>query len=445
MTKSNAVGAADATSGATYRNPQKLHVVRWWTLLVSAGVFTWLLMMSIPAWGQEDEGQSVADAARAARAKQASPTSGSSAAQTKGAPVTAAQVVAWGVAGMSAGDIASNAKARGIAFAADDAHMNALKQAAIDSEILAALQSAAAHSETAGGGEVPQGLVVASQKFHGGDYRGAAQAVEPLTQQNASAEVYAAQGNLEFLLKDLNAAKLAYQKAVEADPSFAYAHVKLAGVCYRLEEKSLMVSEAKKALQLQPGNAEARKYVALSFAMEGHGGSGGASGASSEAAGGSGDLEDLGDLREAAHKISQEAKDWNNKGNEYSNSGNYSNAEEAYRKAIQIEPNAAVLHYNLGGMYGNWPGHTDQAIAEYREAVKLAPRNMAVRQNLGHTLCSSGHWAEAVDEFQQMLRMDPEWNMARPCLANSLNHLGRRAEAEQVEKDYQKYGGDDAE
>jgi pentatricopeptide repeat protein len=440
MTESNAV----RVFGPASRDPKKNQVLRLWTMLRGACMCLLLLMACAPVWGQDDEGQSVAEAARAARARQAAPTSGSSTAQMKGAPVTATQIVAWGVAGMSAGDIASSVKARGTAFAADDGHVSVLKQAGVDAEILAVLASAAAHPEIASGGEIPAGLVTASQAFHSGDYQGATKALEPLAPQNASAEVYAAQGNLEFLLKDLDAAKAAYQKAVQADPSFAYAHVKLAGLCYRLEEKSQMVSEAKKALQLQPGNAEARKYVALSFAMEGHGGSGGESGASAEAAGG-GALEDVDDLREAAHNINQEAKDWNNKGNEYSSSGNYSNAEEAYRKAIQIEPNAAVLHYNLGGMYGHWPGHTDQAIAEYREAVKLAPRNMAVRQNLGHTLCESGHWNEAIDVFQQMLHMDPEWNMARPCLINSLNHLGRTAEAQQVAKDYQKYGGDDAE
>jgi len=101
-----------------------------------------------------------------------------------------------------------------------------------------------------------------------------------------------------------------------------------------------------------------------------------------------------------------------------------------------------MYYYNLGNLYTKWR-HPQQALAALNQAKALAPRNMAVRQNLGYTMCQFNLFSDAVSEFREMLDMDPHWNMARPCLIKALDSLGRRTEADQVERDYKLYKSSD--
>ena len=101
-----------------------------------------------------------------------------------------------------------------------------------------------------------------------------------------------------------------------------------------------------------------------------------------------------------------------------------------------------MYYYNLGNLYTKWR-HPQQALAALNKAKALAPRNMAVRQNLGYTMCQFNLFSDAVTEFREMLDMDPHWNMARPCLIKALDSLGRKTEADQVERDYKLYKSSD--
>jgi tetratricopeptide (TPR) repeat protein len=258
--------------------------------------------------------------------------------------------------------------------------------------------------------------------------------MESLIRQNQDANLYAALGNLNFISGDFASAKIAFVRSAELDPSFAYAHVRLAQIYYRLEQGSQVAEEAKQALRLQPTNAEAHKYLALSstIQMQDSGGS---------AAGGD-KVEDLSDLKAGSNT---EAKDLNNQAIALAQQNDWSKfpkAEAAYKRAIELDPNIAMYYYNLGNLYTKWQ-HPQQALAALNKAKALAPRNMAVRQNLGYTMCQFNLFSDAVTEFREMLDMDPHWNMARPCLIKALDSLGRRAEADQVERDYKLYKSSD--
>jgi tetratricopeptide (TPR) repeat protein len=167
---------------------------------------------------------------------------------------------------------------------------------------------------------------------------------------------------------------------------------------------------------------------------------------SAGAAAGGGKVEDLSDLEAGSNK---EAKDLNNQAialaqqNEWANGQDqWGKAEAAYKRAIELDPNVAMYYYNLGNLYTKW-GHPQQALAALNKAKALAPRNMAVRQNLGYSMCQFNQFSDAVTEFREMLDMDPHWNMARPCLIKALDSLGRRKEADQVETDYKLYKNSD--
>lgn len=234
----------------------------------------------------------------------------------------------------------------GIAFPPDDAHLGPLKDAQLAAELLAALPTVPSHPDSAASAEIPQSLIAASRSFNAKDYAAARHALEGLVQEAPDADLYAALGNIDSLLKDTPSAKSAFEHAVQLDPRFVYAHVRLAGIYYNLENASQANAEARKALQLQPGNAEARRYLSLSLSMKLQGGNSAAA-----TVGG----EDISDLENSAG-ISQEAKDLNNKAIQLEDEADYKGAETAWNSAIALQPNVAVFYYNLANMYVKWGG-----------------------------------------------------------------------------------------
>jgi len=396
-----------------------------------------LISTTCPLQAQETE--SVGDAARAFRAHRAAKAN-QDAAPVAQPPLSAITIVEWQIAGMRAPDLLNELQTRGITFVPDDAHLNALKDARVAPELLASLPTVPSHPDVSGSGEIPQALIGAAQAFGGKDYSAARHVLETLIQQNQDANLYAALGNLNLLSGDLSSAKTAFARSAQLDPGFAYPHVRLAQVYYRLEQRSQVADEAKQALRLQPGNAEAHKYLALAATMDMPDSGGGASGSAGNK------VEDLSDLTAGSNT---EAKDLNNQGVALAQQQEWAKAEAAYRRAIELDPKVALYHYNLGNLYLKWR-HPQQALAALNEAKALAPRNMAVRQNLGYTLCEFNLFSDAVTELREMLSIDPHWNMARPCLIKALDGLGRKQEADQVEMDYKLYkssddSGDDGE
>jgi len=384
------------------------------------------------AFAQEEQTQSVADAARAARARHAQATgeSAESAAKaTKHSPFSQTQLLAWTIAGVSAPALLTEVQANGIAFPPDDAHLAPLKDAQLPPGLVAALPNVPSHLEASAPEPVPQSLIAASQSFNSKDYPTARKLLEILTRQSPNADLFAALGNLRFLARDLNSAKTAFERSVQLDPTFVYAHLRLAGIYYSLEDGAQTATEARTVLQLQPGNPQARKYLALSMTASG---SGSASGGNPEF---DGDVEDLSDMKGGTN---QEAKDLNNKALEFAHNRNLFSAEAALKRAIELDPDVALYHYNLGWVYGKWP-YLDKALAAYQKAKVLAPRNLAIRQNIGHALCQEKRWNEAVLEFREILKMDADWNMARPCLYVSLFNMGRGNEAAQVLVEYRNW------
>jgi tetratricopeptide (TPR) repeat protein len=395
-----------------------------WKWLVAGSCMAPVVAFAWPARAQETE--SVGDAARAFRARH-SVQGGQETPKQPQSPISAPTLVAWQIAGMATPDILTELQARGIAFAFDDAHVKSFTDAHLAPELLAALPNVPSHPD-ASSSNVSQALIGAAQAFSTKDYATARRALESLVQQNQDASLFAALGNLDYVSRDLPAAQTAFLRCEQLDPSFVYAHLRLAQVYYRLEQRSQVASEAKQAQRLQPGNAEAHKYLALSATMEAD------SGGEAPGASGGGKAEDLSDLKAGDDT---EAKDLNNKAIELTQQQDWSNAEAAYHRAIELDPKVALYYYNLGVLYNKMgDGHTDDALAAYKKAKALAPRNVAVRQNIGYTMCQSKRYADAVSEFRDLLSIDMYWNMARPCLAESLFGLGRTKEGYEVMKDY---------
>src|SRR5580700_11677507 len=96
------------------------------------------LAVALPALAQDDQTQSVADAARIARANHAQQTTATSAPEQH-PPFSQTQLIAWQIAGVSTPNLLNTVKANGIAFSPDDAHLNPLENAHLPADLLAAL------------------------------------------------------------------------------------------------------------------------------------------------------------------------------------------------------------------------------------------------------------------------------------------------------------------
>jgi serine/threonine protein kinase len=91
--------------------------------------------------------------------------------------------------------------------------------------------------------------------------------------------------------------------------------------------------------------------------------------------------------------------------------GNVVDAIAEFREAIRLKPDNVEAHKNLGDALrarGELPG----AIAEFREAIRLKPDNVEAHKNLGTMLRSQGDMAGAIAEFREAIRLKPHLRTA---------------------------------
>ena len=82
-------------------------------------------------------------------------------------------------------------------------------------------------------------------------------------------------------------------------------------------------------------------------------------------------------------------------------------AAEAYKKAVAINPNDGGYHNNLGQAYAKL-GKMDEAVAEYNAAARVDPTRAGMYFfNLGAVLTNAGKVDEANEAFDKALAADP--------------------------------------
>lgn len=96
--------------------------------------------------------------------------------------------------------------------------------------------------------------------------------------------------------------------------------------------------------------------------------------------------------------------------------GRYAEAERAYRKLLEREPRDASLHSSLGGALGAL-GRYDAALAEIDEAIRLAPIHPEPYHNRGVILERQGKRDDAIRQYREALRYRPGYEASRQALA----------------------------
>lgn len=110
-------------------------------------------------------------------------------------------------------------------------------------------------------------------------------------------------------------------------------------------------------------------------------------------------------------------------------SGRVAEAQEQYRRVLQVRPNdAEALH--LFGVAEHQQGRNKEALSWIERAVAANSRDAAILSNLGLVLRALGRREEAVAALEQAVQFTPTYRIAHKNLGTVLKELGRSTEAE---------------
>jgi predicted Zn-dependent protease len=112
-------------------------------------------------------------------------------------------------------------------------------------------------------------------------------------------------------------------------------------------------------------------------------------------------------------------------------SGDPIRADEAYRKALELNPRSADFHFTLARMYTAAKLDAD-AVRLYEEGSRLGPASAAALASWAQSLFSLDRPAEAWDLVHRSVTMSPRQDDPYLLLGRLAEVLGRRAEAEPI-------------
>ena len=115
-------------------------------------------------------------------------------------------------------------------------------------------------------------------------------------------------------------------------------------------------------------------------------------------------------------------------GRQFEQFGDFVQAEQTYRAAIQMEPANADCLFRLG-MVLTKTGRLTEAVASHRKAIEANPRHDEAHNNLGIALVTLGRLDEAVPAFRQAIQLRPDLVYLHSNLGNTLRQLGQLDEA----------------
>jgi serine/threonine protein kinase/Flp pilus assembly protein TadD len=111
-----------------------------------------------------------------------------------------------------------------------------------------------------------------------------------------------------------------------------------------------------------------------------------------------------------------------------SSEANLKEADNASRKAVEMDPESAEAHASRGLALSLLSKH-DEADREFRRAIELNPKLYEAHYLYARALFSRGRNEEAAQQFEEACKVNPEDYQARMFLAQTHQKLGKRAMA----------------
>ena len=119
----------------------------------------------------------------------------------------------------------------------------------------------------------------------------------------------------------------------------------------------------------------------------------------------------------------QSAIHWYQLGQSYQKEENYSEAVNAYEKALALDSDNAEIYNAMGIVYSILDEH-ELATQLINEAIRYEPMSSLLHNNLGFAYLRWGHASEAAGAFHRALKLDPENSHARHNLATAYKEMG---------------------
>jgi TolB-like protein/Tfp pilus assembly protein PilF len=115
----------------------------------------------------------------------------------------------------------------------------------------------------------------------------------------------------------------------------------------------------------------------------------------------------------------------------------FDEALAAARAAEERDPGWLVPQVNRGNVL-LYSGHPEQAVPVYRQALEIDPGYGIARHQLAHAYVAMGRYSEAIPEFERANQDIGSTPFSMASLAYGLARAGRRAEAEEMLRDFER-------
>jgi len=113
-----------------------------------------------------------------------------------------------------------------------------------------------------------------------------------------------------------------------------------------------------------------------------------------------------------------------NLGNDLRNRGRFDEAIEQYREALRINPSYDWAHNNLGMVLAKFPDRLPEAITEYQEALRIRPGSAEAHNNLANAwMRLPNRLSDAISEYQAALEARPNFIEAHYNLGIALSKM----------------------
>jgi len=183
------------------------------------------------------------------------------------------------------------------------------------------------------------------------------------------------------------------------------------GMLYlKKQQYSEAVDFFKKSLEFDPDSAGAHLYLGVAY-MDTH----------------SLELAEP-ELRTAVSLFPWNSNNRNALGKLYLGEGRTVEAEEQFRRSVEIEPN--IMGYGSLGLIHWHGGDVKLAEQEWREALSLAPNDSSILNNLGLVCTNQGRYTEAVSFFHKAIELKPDDPSPHLNLGIAYGKTGQNGSAE---------------
>jgi tetratricopeptide (TPR) repeat protein len=186
---------------------------------------------------------------------------------------------------------------------------------------------------------------------------------------------------------DKESAEREFSEALKMAPQYPYTLKGLGLVNLEKQHYSEAIEFFKRALELDPDIAEAHLYLGITY-MDTN----------------SLELAEP-ELRTAVSLFPLNSDARNALGKLYLDEGRTAEAEEQFRQSVEIEPN--IMGYGRLGLIHWHGGDVKLAEQEWREALRLAPNDPSILNNLGLVYTNQGRYTEAVSSFHKAIELKP--------------------------------------